>query len=261
MTITTQEQNAAALAGNHGFSIISDEKLLQIYRAMLKSRLLTERVRLLAMQGKLGDNCNPQLGLEAVVAGVTIDLLPGDAAVPPPGDLMVGFLRGSPLEEILARAGRPARAISLNRAVRAAMRSKTSKNGKIAVAFAGGDSCFPDEALEAARAEKLPILFVCRKRHSTGGVALQAGKIPILPVDGADAVAVYRVATESITHARRGNGPTLIECNFEPVEAHDPILKMETYLTRKGLFNKQQRLDTAAAFTQEMDAAFETALR
>jgi pyruvate dehydrogenase E1 component alpha subunit len=78
-------------------------------------------------------------------------------------------------------------------------------------------------------------------------------------VDGRDVVAVYRVATESVTHARKGNGPTLIECIFDPTEAHDPILKMEAYLTRKGLFREAWKLEEVANFTQELDAVTEAA--
>jgi pyruvate dehydrogenase E1 component alpha subunit len=259
--ITTQEQSAAALAGDHGFSIISNEILLQIYAAILKSRLLGERLQLLVEQGKLDGLCKPQLGLEAVAAGVTFGLLPGDTVSPSPGDLIVNFIHGAPLEAIFTSAKNPSQATKLKQAVRAATKSKKVKNGRIAVVFADDDSCFPDEALNQASTQKLPILFVCQKRLVPEGVDPQASKIPVLPVDGNDAVAIYRVATESITHARRGNGPTLIECLFEPVEAHNPILKMESYLDRKGLFNEKLKLITAAAFKRELDAAVAVALR
>jgi TPP-dependent pyruvate/acetoin dehydrogenase alpha subunit len=69
------------------------------------------------------------------------------------------------------------------------------------------------------------------------------GEVPIIPVDGSDVVAVYRVATESIAHARKGNGPTLIDCVAYRLEGQrrakreDPLGKMETYLAGKGLFD------------------------
>lgn len=258
---TTQQQNTAALAGNHGFSIISNEKLLQIYAAMLKSRMLAERLRLLVEQGKLDNLCRPQLGFEAASAGVTIDLLSEDTVIPSPGDIIVSFLHGEPLKEILTRATRSTPAAQLDQSIRAALDHKTAKNGKIAVVFSDGEDSFSEQVLEAASAQKLPILFVCRKSQLSEGIALDAGRIPILPVDGVDAVAVYRVATESITHARRGNGPTRIECIFEPSEAHNPILKMESYLDRKGLFSEELKLKTAAAFTRELDAAVAAAFQ
>ena len=51
-----------------------------------------------------------------------------------------------------------------------------------------------------------------------------------------------------MAHARRGSGPTLIDCKpwvlpgQKPAKGratHDPILRMEEYLTRKGLFDKK----------------------
>jgi len=70
-------------------------------------------------------------------------------------------------------------------------------------------------------------------------------------------VAVYRVATESITHARMRHSATLIECHLW--DGDDPILKMEKYLKRKGLFTPKLKRNIAAAFTRELDAALRAA--
>jgi TPP-dependent pyruvate/acetoin dehydrogenase alpha subunit len=37
--------------------------------------------------------------------------------------------------------------------------------------------------------------------------------------------------------------------------AHDPILKMEAYLTRKGLFSEKLKRENAASLTKELRAA------
>ena len=84
------------------------------------------------------------------------------------------------------------------------------------------------EALARACAQRLPILFVSQSdtpvwagepqrtvQDREAGLKAQAGGLPEIAVDGNDVVAVYRVATEAIAHARRGNGPTLIECQAE----------------------------------------------
>jgi TPP-dependent pyruvate/acetoin dehydrogenase alpha subunit len=60
---------------------------------------------------------------------------------------------------------------------------------------------------------------------------------PSISVDGNDVVAVFRVASEAIAHARKGHGPTLIECPLE--NSGDPIQNMEKYLIRKGLVDEQ----------------------
>jgi TPP-dependent pyruvate/acetoin dehydrogenase alpha subunit len=66
-----------------------------------------------------------------------------------------------------------------------------------------------------------------------------------MTVDACDVVAVYRVASESIAHARQGFGPTLIECRQwdGPDATRSPIMNMEKYLDRKGLFNKATKAE------------------
>jgi TPP-dependent pyruvate/acetoin dehydrogenase alpha subunit len=95
------------------------------------------------------------------------------------------------------------------------------------------------------------------KRTGAAETALKvdARGFPAIAVDGNDVVAVYRVATESIAHARRGNGPTLIECMVERSKSHDPIRKMEAYLMRRGLFSKGMKVEIADRFTRQLDAA------
>ena len=102
-----------------------------------------------------------------------------------------------------------------------------------------------------------------------GGHKTQAWGVPAITVDGNDAVAVYRVASESIARARLGRGPTLIECGVYPLhgpagnhrkngrrlEAHDPISAMEIHLARKGLFSERLKRQTVAGFRRELDAA------
>jgi pyruvate dehydrogenase E1 component alpha subunit len=113
------------------------------------------------------------------------------------------------------------------------------------------------EAFEVASAQQLPILFVCQRNLEAVQENLDAQScgFPNLTVDGSDVVAVYRVATESIAHARKGNGPTLIECCFDRSIAHDPIQKMELYLAGKGLFNQQLSSKAAASSTLTLPAA------
>ena len=115
-----------------------------------------------------------------------------------------------------------------------------------------------------AGTNRLPILFVCQAGLSDGPESPKGRDFgfPGIPVDGSDVVAVYRVATEAITHARKGNGATLIEClttcSGDDAET-DPILKMEAYLSRKGLFSEKLKRDVAAGFGRELVAAIEKA--
>lgn len=164
-------------------------------------------------------------------------------------------------------------------AIGAALASKTRKNGGIAVLF--GHNTAPElwsEALHIASSHGLPMIFVDRECHKAGRAIrtpLKTSKpanpetpwFPDIVVDSNDVVAVYRVANEAISRARLGRGPTLIECQpfrLTGMTAEDgggkhrnkpdPISNMETYLRRKGLFQRHLRNDILAGFTKELNA-------
>ena len=254
MTTTTTEQSAAELAGHQGFAIISNEKLRQLYLSMVKCRLLAER-----LQNRAGETAPEH---EAVAAGIISALLPGDAAAPScvAVRFLQGELQGKPLEELLSHDAESDLASQLKLTLRAAQAGKKAGKGQIAVVFQEGNSGF-GKALKQASAKRLPVIFVRQNSVLSESFGAQADGVPVIPVDGADVVAVYRVATESITHARKGNGPTLIECYFDPSEVHDPILKMEAYLTRQGLFREAWKQEEAASFRRKLNAALRAANR
>ena len=67
-------------------------------------------------------------------------------------------------------------------------------------------------------------------------------KLPVIPVDGEDAVAVYRVMQECLLRARLGEGPAVIWGILTPLakgaklsRSAQPIARMEKYLTVRGL--------------------------
>ncbi len=121
--------------------------------------------------------------------------------------------------------------------------------------------------MRQAGKRNLPILFVGHSDWESDDICEKAKECGFqgVVVDGDDAVAVYRVATEAIAHARRGSGPTLIDCKPWVVAgeksrkrgAHDPIVRMEEYLTRKGLFDKKMKSKVSTGFRREL-AAVET---
>jgi TPP-dependent pyruvate/acetoin dehydrogenase alpha subunit len=285
MTTSTKEESAvatAALAGNHGFSLISNEKLLQLYTSMVKGRMIEERTRIFFERRNLNGDFYDAIGREAAAAGVAIDLMPEDTVVPSQRDLILNVIKGVPLTSIFkmlfSGAAQPGLADRLNLATNSAMANKMEKNGKISVAFSSDESTSLDiwnDALMSAGVNRLPILFVCQTSLTTGPESLnvqtraaeislkaQACGFPSITVDGSDVVAVYRVATEAIAHARKDNGPTLIECRSYRSDGHaeiDPIPKMEAYLSRKGLFSEKLKREVAGAFSKELDAAIEAA--
>lgn len=127
------------------------------------------------------------------------------------------------------------------------------------------------KALTFARENALPILFVVLPSapaksakgtvSSISSVALHCG-VPGMPVDAEDAVAIYRVAQESIGHARIGGGPALIEALQCVVEgdkkrrpAHDPISGLQQYILQRGVATRKWMDREAAVFAKQATAA------
>ena len=267
MTAKNNQQPSAApfKAAQSGFSLVSNDKLLQLYSTMLKCRMIEERIRILLKQSKFTGNGYTALGQEAAAAGVAIDLLPEDTVSAFPSDLIPLFIKGLPLEKLFARlfsAISPSTTIAaqLHIATGAALANKTRKNNKIAVAFSSARAAsLPSwqKALNLAAIHSLPILFVSlhpleakpaglERQTRVEDIQLKTKDyaFPIIIADGNDAVAVYRVASEAIAHARKGHGPTLIVCRRW--NAGDPLLNLENYLIRKGLFSKEFKQPLAA---------------
>lgn len=251
---------------DNGFSLISDEKLLALYAALLKCRMLGRRMR------------RPDETSIAAAVGVATDLLPGDTLSVSGADPGPRFVKGASLRRVFsglrARSAvrRPAPpssvATALKSALRAARAHQAKKNTKVAVAFLGDPSSVPvplRESLREAGADGLPILFVARsgsQREDLASFVPDSG-FPAIAVDSNDVVAIYRVASEAIAHARRGNGPTLIECKPWRLKGKkkgrtDSIGNMEQYLTRKGLFTASFKAKVIAGFARELRTATKT---
>lgn len=300
---------AQAPPGGNGFSLISNEKLIELFAAMVKSRMIAERAGLLKEQGRLAGDFKGGVGREASISGVAVDLLPEDTLCLSQCDFVSGFIKGLPLHKVFSSLAsqvnghRPSPPdsdadvpvsvlppastvdVQLTIACAVALACKTAKNRRIAVAFCGDGAASLEcwrETLTFAGLRELPILFVHHdhakeeqgsqgtgRRHKKTANGASARQVPAIAVDGNDAVAVYRVASESIARARRGRGPTLIECKacglgndggIPPAiagqfETRDPIGKMEIYLRRKGLFRAEMKQQIAAEFSRELDAA------
>jgi TPP-dependent pyruvate/acetoin dehydrogenase alpha subunit len=277
MTTLRKGKSAAATTGNHGFSLISSEKLLEIYTSLIKCRMIVERANALLEQRGRGNRISI-VGQEAVATGIALALQPKDILVSSRQSILAGFIRGISLKKTIAALSIRSRQVNYNaridRVIDAALKNKKRKNSQIAVAFGDEKSTppgFRKDVLRIAGVRQLPILFVCQNnllteplRYNTQAsndetdIHVEARGLPCITVDGNDGIAVYRVATEAIAQARKGNGPTLIACQFGQSKADDPILKMETYLKRKGLFSKKMKIEASAGFAMQLDAAIET---
>jgi TPP-dependent pyruvate/acetoin dehydrogenase alpha subunit len=225
MTKSTAELAPA----DEGFSLISNRKLLTLYAAMVECRRIAEGAR----ERRGSNGAGSLLGHEATAVGVAIDLLARDtvAAHWPDAALQA-------INPFVSIASSTLRAASSARADR--------DDRKVTLLFSNskpGAQASWLKALTLAADHNLPMLFVLLAPATTHFQPFSAATIPTrrrgyafpqISVDGKDAVAVYRVASEAIAHARKGSGPTLIEC--QAPEAGDPLENMRKYLSNKGLF-------------------------
>ena len=119
--------------------------------------------------------------------------------------------------------------------------------------------------LRFAAEQVLPVLFVVLppaaigKSDGVSGLSQKCG-VPGIPVDGADAVAIYRVAQESIVRARMGGGAALIECVPFVVEgakakASDGIAALERYMLQRGVVSQKWIEHEAKRFATRLAAA------
>jgi len=146
------------------------------------------------------------------------------------------------------------------------------------------------EAINMAAIWRLPVLFVCENNLYAMGTRQSmvmlienvadravAYGIPGVVVDGNDVLAVYEVAEKAVERARKGEGPTLIECKtyrhkghsrFDPatyrpkeeVEAwlkKDPISRFRKKLLEMGIFTESE----AESIEREVDIKIEDAVK
>ncbi|WP_348261807.1 thiamine pyrophosphate-dependent enzyme [Telmatobacter sp. DSM 110680] len=243
------EHKAKPVAAEKSFSLVSNEKLLAIYTAMVKCRMLEQRATLLFQQGKLDSDLHASAGREAASAGIAIDLQPNDTLGILPGEWLPAFVKGVTLDNLFRTLAPTAAERSGQQALAAgdlglkniltgdeaqvpetvrerAVEAQAAQEGAIVVAIlpSTAKSLKPwQTVMTAAAAQKLPIVFAhyvgiesegsnsAPKDKSKNPEALVNG-LPAIVVDADDAVAVYRVAYEAIIRARQGRGATLLRC-------------------------------------------------
>ncbi len=149
------------------------------------------------------------------------------------------------------------------------------------------------EALNLAGVTRAPVVFVLQNNQwaiSTSRAVQSAVEFfsvraagygfPGLTVDGNDLLAVYAAARDAVARARAGEGPTLIETItyrlsfhnttdnpreylpdgwLEEAEKKDPILRLERWLSSRGLWDEGARAAMEGEIAEQMDAALAAA--
>ncbi len=291
MTAGNKVRKRPVRAAEKKFSLISDEKLLAIYVAMQQCRLLAEHLRTIPRK-----NCPAgarlHRGLEAMLATLTADLNEHDPLSVAAEDEAAGFLKGLPLTEVLHGAETPGRnqaGASRNAGLRShnilppvqgtpaqlqvacgvALAWQAKWPGNVVAAFCNGGNATAaswKEVLTFASRHQLPLLLMVHEPASDPGQFESVAKsslvhgVPLLTVDGNDAVATYRVVFESLGRARQGRGPTLIACRTDLMshdQPEDAIHRMELYMERKGIFDASLPRRIGLAFQKKLAMAVE----
>lgn len=164
-----------------------------------------------------------------------------------------------------------------------------------AVYFGDGGSSRGDfhEALNLAGVFKSPVVFllqnnqwaisVPRARQSAAKTLAQRAfgyGIPGIQVDGNDVLAVYSATKEAVGRARRGEGPTLIECYTYRLDDHttaddatryrlkedvegwrkkEPMIRLRLFLEKKGLWTKEYEEEVSRKALEAVDKDIEKA--
>lgn len=258
---------------------ISKDKLLDMYKTMVKARYFENKVIEVYQQGLMPGLAHLYVGEEAVAAGACGALNKDDYItsthrghghlVAKGGELKrmmaeifgrsTGYCKGKGGSMhivdvslgILGANGIVGGGLTL--AMGAGLSSKVRKSGQVAVCFFGDGASNQGsfhEALNLASTWKLPVVYVCENngygisvsqaRHQNiKDISLRAQGygIPGVTVDGNDVEAVYSAVADAVARARRGEGPSLIECKTYRWRGHH-----EGDANRGGRYRSQEEI-------------------
>lgn len=232
--------------------------LRRLYRTMATVRRLDREAVVLRGRGVLPGHVDSQ-GREAVHVGAALALdASRDRAFPAahePG--MAIALGADPAAVLRSRYGRVGATLdgSVTHAVGWALGAKLDRTGGCALTSVGVGGGTPAElrsAVRTARMAALPVVFLSGSGRSEG-----AG-MPVLLVDGADALAVHDATREALEHARSGAGPILVDAVLPGPSvwpARDPLVVCEQRLRATGTVDGDffaEIADTADALADRM---------
>lgn len=286
--------------------------LCRLYKQMRLTRLFDQKAIALQRTGRIGTYAST-LGQEAI--GVVIgELMHGDdVLVPYYRDTAAQLRRGVKMEEILLYWGGDERgcafvdpavaqdfppcvpiATQALHACGVASAFKIRGEHRVAVTTCGDGATSKGDFLEAlnvAGAWQLPVVFVVNNNQwaisvprklqcAAPTLAQKAAGAGIAgeQVDGNDVFAVYDRLQEALERARRGKGPTLLECmsyrlsdhttaddasryrgedEVKQAWAEEPLKRLQNFLVEHRLWDEQREQDWLAEAQKRVQAAVE----
>ena len=175
-----------------------------------------------------------------------------------------------------------------------AMKLKGDKKA-VGAYFGDGASSKGDfhEGLNLAGVFKVPVVFLCqnnqwaisvpRSSQTAAKTIAQRGQaygIEGIQVDGNDVAAVYKATLDAVQKAKRGEGPTLIECytyrlddhttaddasryrskdEVEKWRAREPLIRLRLYMEKKGLWTGEYDFEVTRKAEEFVDGEIKKA--
>jgi pyruvate dehydrogenase E1 component alpha subunit len=234
--------------------LLPHAKLRELHALMLRTRVLERKQR-----AKLGAR-------EALLAATAVHLLPGDLLCGAAADTTAKELAPVAPKDKSGKTGKIAGHVAppvdsrLQAAAALARGLQGAGTDGLVLAYAAAGSPEPgwQAALSWANDAQLPLVLAVV--DATGGAVPRTSsraketpltwatmerfakrlRLPVLAVDGEDAVAVYRVMQESVIRARYGGGPAVLWAVTTPpatalTRTHQPLARLERYLAVRNI--------------------------
>ena len=290
---------------------IDRERLVAMYRTMVRIRAFEERVSKEFAVGNIPGHAHLYTGEEAVATGACANLKPDDYVVSThrghghliakggKTDRMMAEIFGKQTGYCKGKGGTMHIAdtdigmlgangivgAGITIAGGAALSAQKRQTGQVAICFFGDGATSTSrfhEGLNLAACLNLPVVYVLEnngyaitvrisyacKITNIGDRAAAYG-IPGMTIDGNDVMAVHEAVGEAVARARKGNGPSLIECKTYRWHGHftgdpqiyrtkeevaewkkrDPIPMFRKKLVSMGVFTEEG----ATKINREMD--------
>ena len=264
---------------------LDKQKLLQMYRNMLRIRRFEERLAEESARGNIPGLLHLYVGEEAVAVGACSALRKEDYitsthrghghCIAKGGDLRkmmaelfakeTGYCKGrggsmhiaAPDIGIVGCSGIAGAGIPIAAGV--GLSSKLRKTDQVCVSFFGDGASNTGafhEGMNLASLWELPVVYVLENNlYAISTPAVRSSKLKNISdraaaygmrsamADGMDVLSVYQAVSEAVERARKGQGPTLVECKTYRFRGHhegDPK-KGETYRTKQEMDEWEKR--------------------
>src|SRR3989344_7270856 len=271
---------------------LNKKDIKKLYEFMILTRVFDKKALSLQRQGRLGTYASME-GQEAAIIGSSFALKKEDWLFPCFRENGALILRGLPMENLFMYWAGDERGMNIPKnvnifpisipvgtqilhAVGMAFAAKIKAHKVCSLVYFGdGATSEGDfhEGMNIAGVFKLPVVFICqnnqyaisvKREKQTASETLAQKAIAYgfngIQVDGNDVFAVYKATKEALDLARKGKGPTLIECYTYRINDHttsddskkyrdekevnewrkkDPIIRLWYYMKNKKLWSKE----------------------